>query len=217
MKNQKLNFLYALIVTILVFNLGLFLGYTLESSRIAEIHDWSFQTEMNTLDQRLQSQALDLLDLDCDLLIQNNIDFANEIYGQALVIDRYEKASRINEDIKEEHKRLDLLRSLMWMNSIEIKTKCGATYHNVVYFYQYNEPTLEQKAEQRFYSNLLGEIKNEYGNEVLLVPVAGDNNLPSVNLLVNKFNITKFPSILVDEKHLITNVESSEDVTIFLN
>lgn len=212
-----MNFLYALIITVIVFNLGIIFGYALESSRINQIQDWSEQAEMNILDQKLQNQALDLLDLDCDLLVQNNLDFANRIYEEALVIDKYEKASRLNDDIKDEHKRLDLLRALLWMNSIKIKKECNSAYHNVVYFYQYNEPSFDQKAEQRFYSNILGEIKEEHGADMLLIPIAVDNDLPSVDLLVNRFNVEKLPAILVDEEHLITNVESQEDITNFFN
>lgn len=215
MANQKLNFLYALILTIIVFNTGLFFGYALESSRINKIHDWSVQAEMNLLDQKLQSQAMDLLNLDCNLLIENNVAFADRIYEQGLIIEKYEQSSRIDDDIKKEHRRLDLLRSLLWMNSIEIKEKCNSDYHNLVYFYNYNDPTLDEKAQQRFYSNLLSEIKNNYGGDVLLIPIAVDNDLPSVNLLVNKFNVTELPAILVDEAYLLTGVQSEEDIISF--
>ena len=88
--------------------------------------------QKKSLDQKLQNQALDLLELDCNLLVQSNLEFADRIYEQALVIDKYEKASRIGNDIREEHKRLDLLRSLLWMNSIKIKNQCNSSYHNVV-------------------------------------------------------------------------------------
>lgn len=216
-KNQKINFLYALIITIIVFNIGIFFGYSLESSRINKIVEWSDQVELNLLDQKLQSQAVSLLDIDCDLLIKNNMKFADTIYKQALIIDKYEKAGRINNEIIEKHKRLDLLRSILWMNSLEIKKQCDANYSNVVYFYQYNEPSLEQKAEQRFYSVLLGEIKNEYGLNVLLIPIAADNDLPSVSLLTAKFNVTSLPAILIDEKHLITGTISKQEIFYYLN
>ena len=66
MKSQKYIFLQALIITFVVFNIGIFLGYKLESSRIDKIDKWYLESELELLDQRIQSQAFDELGLDCD-------------------------------------------------------------------------------------------------------------------------------------------------------
>ena len=155
--------------------------------------------------------------MDCNVLIEENIKFADEIFEKALVIDKYEKASRINNEIVSLHKKYDLLRALLWVNSIKIKEKCDSDYHNVVYFYKYNDPSIEQKAKQRFFSNLLSQIKQEKGADVLLIPIAGDNDLSSINVLLGEYNITELPAILIDENIVISNVESVEDIEKYLN
>ena len=78
-KNQKFIFLYALITSLVVFNFGVFMGYMLESSRINKIDQMYFETDLNILDQRIQSDALDIINFDCDDLIQENINFGNKI------------------------------------------------------------------------------------------------------------------------------------------
>lgn len=216
-KNQKYIFLQALIITLVVFNIGIFFGYKLESSRIDKINEWYLESEMELLDQRIQSDAFGVIDLDCNVLIEENIKFADEIFEKALVIDKYEKASRINNEIVSLHKKYDLLRALLWVNSIKIKEKCDSDYHNVVYFYKYNDPSIEQKAKQRFFSNLLSQIKQEKGADVLLIPIAGDNDLSSINVLLGEYNITELPAILIDENIVISNVESVEDIEKYLN
>jgi len=215
-KNQKRIFLYAFLLTFIVFNVGIFMGYMLETSRVDKINTFYLEAEMELLDQRIQKDALELIELDCELLVQENINFADRIFQEALLIQRYEDANRMNEEITFQHKRYDLLRTLFWINSIRIKEKCNSDYHNVVYFYKFNNPSIEQESKQRFFSNLLIEIKQEYGNKVMLIPIAADNNLPSINLLLNEYNITEFPTVLIDEDIIITGLERREDIEKYL-
>ena len=217
-KNQKWVFLKALFVTLVVFNIGIYMGYKLEASRADKINEIYLGSEMMLLDQNLQRQAFEIIDLNCDLAVQANIDFGDKIFEEALgTIHSYEQANRINNAIIFQHKRFDLLRTLFWLNSIKIKEKCGSDYHNVVYFYDYLDPSAQQKGKQDFFSNLLGEIKEIKGNEVMLIPIAGDNDIASLDILINQYGITEFPTILIDEEIKVTNVESIDDIMKYLN
>jgi len=217
MKSQKYIFLQALVLTVIVFNIGIFFGYQLESSRVDRINDWYLQSDIELLDQKIQRDAFSFLDFDCELLIQENIDFADRIYIEAQKIDKFEKANRMGDEIIMQHKRYDLLRTLFWINSIEIKNKCNSDYHNVVYFYDYDEPSIGQKSEQKFFANLLFELKQEMGREIMLIPIAGDNDLPSIRLLLEIYGITELPAILIDEKIVLTDIEKREDIEKYLD
>lgn len=214
--NQKYIFLYALLLTIFVFNLGIFMGYMLESSRVGKINMMYLNSEIELLDQITQKDALNVLDLNCSLLVKENIKFGDKIFQEALQIEKYELANRINSEIVFQHKRFDLLRALFWINSITIKQKCNSQYHNVVYFYKYNNPTLEQQTKQKFFSNVLKEIKDKKGSQIMLIPIAADNDLPSINLLTEKYGIIDLPVILIDEKVKVTDVKSMEDIEKYL-
>lgn len=52
--NQKYIFLYALIATLVVFNLGIFMGYMLESSRLDKINTLYSNAELELFDQMAQ-------------------------------------------------------------------------------------------------------------------------------------------------------------------
>lgn len=215
-QNQKRIFLYALILTFVVFNVGIFMGYMMESSRISQINSMYTTAEIELLDQMAQKNSLSILDLDCDLLVQENIKFGDKVYQEALTIQRYEDANIMGTEIATQHKRFDLLRALFWINSIEIKQKCNPDYHDIVYFYKYNDPSIEQESKQDLFSNLLGELKENKGDGLMLIPIAGDNDIPSINLLIKKYNVTEFPTILIDEKIKVINVEEIEDIEKYL-
>jgi len=217
-RSQKWVFLKALFVTLIIFNIGVYMGYKLEASRADEINQIYLESEMLLLDQRLQTESFEIVDLDCDAAIQANIDFADRIFEEALgTIHDYEEANRINNAIIFQHQRFDLLRTLFWINSIKIKEKCGSDYHNVVYFYDYREPNAAQDGKQRFFSNLLKEIKEKKDDKVMLIPIAGDNELPSIDLLMKQYEITELPTILIDENIKLTNVENIDDIERYLD
>lgn len=216
-KNQKVVFLYAFIITILVFNLGIYLGYKLESSRIDKINSFYLSSEIDILDQKVQEQAFSLLDLNCEDLIDSNIAFADKIFRDAQVIQKFEDANILNQDIIFQHKRFDLLRSLFWMNSVEIKRRCDADFHTVVYFYEYPNPKIEQRSEQDVFSNYLGELKAKYGDKIMLIPIAADKDVSSINLLLNHYNLDKVPVVMINEEVKLENIEELKEIESHLN
>lgn len=78
--NQKYAFLWALIITLIVFNIGIFFGYQLEKSRINKINELYTETDLYLLDQRIQSDAFDTVNLNCNSSLEENIKFADKIY-----------------------------------------------------------------------------------------------------------------------------------------
>jgi hypothetical protein len=216
LNNQKYIFLYALIATLFIFNLGIFMGYMLESSRADKISAFYSASEMKIFDQMAQKEAMNLLIFDCDSLSKENIKFGNEIYTDALTIQKYEDANRIDSEIISLHKKFDSLRALFWMNSLSIKQKCNFNYHIAVYFYKYNSPSLEQQSKQKFFSNVLLEAKEKFGDKIMLIPIAADNDIPSISLLLEKYQINEFPTILMDENAKITEIKNMSDIEKYL-
>jgi len=47
---------------------------------------------------------------------------------------------------------------------------------------------------------------------VMLIPISGDNNLDSVDLLLDKYNIDIFPTILINEEFKIHNINELEEI-----
>lgn len=212
--SQKNVFWEALLVTILLFGIGVFMGVILENWRVSEVNYLYQQSEIELLDIRVQDEIYSQGNFDCENAVQENLRFADRIYEEAKILGRYETAGRLTDKLKLEHKKYDVLRALLWVNSIRIKNKCDADFYNVVYIYKYNELDLDTKAKQSVFSNILSELKKKKSDKVVLIPFAGDNNLSSVNLLMNLYNITEseLPIIFVNEKVKITELQNVEDI-----
>ena len=218
LKSQKHVFWQALLLAVFVFSFGILLGFLLESSRTAEIEGLYNKADIELLDVKIQNELLDLNNINCNAAIQENIKFADKVYQEAKLLDDYEDASRLSDSIKIQHTKYDLLRTLFWINSIKLKQKCNASYHNLVYLYDYNNPRLDVRAKQEVFSRLLGEVKQDMGDRVMLIPLAGDNNLASISLLMNSYNVleSELPVILIDEKIKITNLDSEIEIEKYL-
>ena len=55
-------------------------------------------------------------------------------------------------------------------------------------------------------------LKENRGSDVLLIPIAGDIDFSSINLLIKEYNITQLPTILIDDKIKITEIKTAEEV-----
>lgn len=216
MTNQKHAFWQALIVTIIIFGVGVFLGVVLENWRTSKVTDLYQQSELGILDIKLQSEIYSLGEFDCKKAVEENIAFADKIFEEAKILENYEDASRLTKNLKIQHKKYDLLRTNLLLNSIKIKEKCGEDYNEIVYFYQYDNPSLEIKAKQSVFSKILTELKEEKGYDILLIPIAGDNDITAINLLIDEYEIKELPTIMINREYKITDIQTSEDISKYL-
>lgn len=215
LNSQKHVFWQALILCVFVFGIGIFIGFLIESSRIGKINEIYSQAELELLDIKIQSDILFLpLEINCSKASKQIADFADKVYNDAKILERYEKASRISEGIKYEHKKYDLLRAILWMNSIKLRQKCNASYHHIIYLYDYNEPSLDNIAKQEVFSRILEEVKQDLGEEALLIPLSGDNNISSISLLMDLYDLSEseLPIVLIDEKTKIISLEDKNSI-----
>ena len=212
--SQKNVFWQALFVTVLIFGIGIVFGIILEDFRTGKVETLYQNYEISLMDIKLQTDIYSTGNFDCSYAIEENIKLADKIYNESVILDRYEKASTLKNDIVAIHKRYDLLRVNLLLNSIKIKQKCNSTYYDVVYIYLYNTNSLDIQARQNVFSKLLFELKQKKGNEILLIPIAGDNDLSSINIIMNKYKITQenLPAIIINGNKTITKLETIDDL-----
>ena len=217
-QSQKNVFWQAFFVTILIFSMGVIAGFVLENWRTSHVDYMYSVSDLDLLDAKLQNEIYFSGNFNCEDAIEANLKFADRIYEEAKILDRYEEASRLSDKIIFEHKKYDILRIMLLINSIKIKERCNASYYNLVYFYQFNNPNLDIKARQNVFSKLLREIKNKKGKDILLIPLAGDNNVTSVDLLMNKYKISKedLPVIFINENIKIKDLITIEELEKYL-
>lgn len=218
MKRRYGIFGESLVLTILILLLGFFLGMFFEVYRTQGVVDDYRSYELEALDLKLQNYYYQIMDRSaCDAAVEQNFVFADNLYNDGLRIEEYEEANQLTDAIKMEKKRYVLLKTELWLNSVLLKEKCNKPFDTVVYFYS-NEPKstiLENK--QDIISNVLGSVKDKKGDEIILLPIAGDMGLGAVDLQIKTYDVETLPSILINENIVLEGFHTEEEILGYLD
>jgi hypothetical protein len=209
--NNKSAFWKAFVFTLIVFVIGLFLGAYFESQRASSIVGVLENSEIDLLDEQVSVKAISDFNVRCDVSKNSVFAFADRIYNEAEKLEKDDQATKFSDGLKVAHKRYDLLRTLLWTQAVEIKKKCG-NLHTVVYIYEYNTKDVDKQALQISFSRLVEELKQKHPNEVLLIPIAGNTELSSLETILKEKNIASMPSIIVDEQKVFDKIVSYNEL-----
>lgn len=213
---SKHVFWQALIFTIIIFGIGLIFGYYLESSRLGRVELNLLGSEISLLDEQMRGRIVGEYNLSCDLAKASTFTFADKIYDDAAKLEEYEASSKFTtETLREIHKRYDLLRTMLWEESIGLKSRCQ-DFHTVVYFFNYASDDIDLRAKQEFFSRLLVDVKNNHPDEILLIPIAANLDLASVELAIENYNISETPAILIDENKVVSDIVTLDEMENFI-
>ena len=213
-KNKNSVFWQALVVTIIVFIIGIFLGISYEGRKLEEIDDYYILSEIFLMDSFALSKLVDVENTslaDCEFLIDKNIEFADKIYNEAYLLEKYEESGKLSESLKILHKKYDLMRTLLWINFRNIPDMCKKDVSVVIYLYEHETKDLAKKATNEVWEKVLFELKQEVQNRIILIPIAADSNLTSLNLLLLKYDIQEYPVVIIDE-HIIYQIGSADNL-----
>lgn len=211
MVGQKSVFWQALVFTIAVFGIGLMFGYFLESYRADRSEITLMNSEINLLDDQIRGEFIGSSNISCELAKASTFSFADKIYEDAMQLEKYDSANKFNrENLRVIHKRYDLLRMMLWAESTSLKNKCRG-FHTLVYFFNYDPQDVDLRAKQAYYSRMLTDLKSKYPDEILLIPVAANMDLASVNIATESYKIES-PAILIDEKNRVDEIITFEEL-----
>ena len=215
--NPKNVFWEALLLTVVIFVFGLLLGVAFEGSRLDKVNEYYAESEIFLMDVLALNSLVDLGDVNCKKLISSNIKFADRVYEEASLLERYDGFGKITGNLKLAHKKYDLLRTFLWINSLKTMEKCEEDFSFVVYLYEYKSEDLTRRATQNVWSNILFDLKQEKGDEIILIPIAVNTNLTSLNSLIEKFEISEFPAVILNDNYVLNELSSVEDIKKYLD
>jgi hypothetical protein len=211
-------FLEAFLLTAVIFLIGFGIGFFVESYRTDKVIDDYRDYEVEALDLKLQNYYYQIMDRSsCDISIEQNFIFADQLYNDGLLLERYEEASQISDNIEREKKRYVLLKTELWLNSLLLKEKCDKPFDTVVYFYSGDPSNNAVLSQQKIISNVLKEVKENRGNSIILLPIAGDLGLDAIDLQMRIYGIETLPAILINEETVLEGFRTVEEIESYLS
>jgi len=206
-----------MVITVIVFVLGILVGIWLDNARLEEIKERLTFMDIEWNDARLQSvfyQKSINGSSSCEDAIESNLDFNEKIYEEGLEIERRENVNKFAPEIISEKRRYALLQLQFWLNSIELKELCNATYSSVVYFYSFSDENV--KINQRIQSTILSDLKEECGNELILIPLPFDLDISTIEFIKSSYGINSTPSLLINEQSVLEGIQNKEEILKYI-
>jgi hypothetical protein len=214
--NPKRAFLESFFLALVIFVLGIFLGISFEDSRLNEINEYYALSEISLIDSLALGKMSNLNTFNCSDLVKNNIDFADKIYEEALLLEKYEQSGDLTESLKIAHRKYDVLRTLLWINVIDTKEKCKKNISSVVYLYEHESEEIGEKANQVVWARILFDLKQKYSDKILLIPISVNSDVSSLDLMTRKLGISKYPAVVINEKIVLYDLTSLENLEKYL-
>jgi hypothetical protein len=214
MVNSKNSFWQALVVTVFIFIAGLVLGFYVELSNVNKSDLLIRSSEVDILDQQIKMASLNNeLNFNCEVAKRNLFKFADEIYLDIAKFEEEDGQSKFTVDQRRIlHKRYDLLRVNLWLESLQIRNKCNESFHTVLYLFDYASPDVEIRSQQRVFSLVLLDLKYAHPDEILLLPIAANLDLGTVDMIKENYNISASPSVIIDESNIVTSLTTLEEL-----
>ena len=198
-KISKDKYVVAGIITLLIFSLGITLGFILEDYRYNLIEEVNMNQDINYLS--LQMQYLFLTSF-------SNLDNCPMISAtlKAAVTDLEESLSEViayeEEQTTMDSRRTAIMRRYAldnlryWLLSLESKKKCELDIVPIIYFYSTECSSCPNQG------TVLTFFKKKFGEQVLVFPINVDlkNQEPMIEIVMSQFEINKFPTLVIDNK-----------------
>lgn len=208
---SKHAFWQALVFAAIVFSVGILLGFYLEIGQSQSVYSDLVGSELNILDEQVRQRFILDNNVSCSLGKNSLFSFADKIYDDALFLEEIDGTGRLT-DLNLLHKRYDLLRVLLLLEAEKLKERCSEDFEIVTYFYYYNSQDIQIASKQNYFSKLLFDLKEEHPDEVILIPIAIDTDVASVNLLVDSLENAEFPAIRINNGPIVTDLISLQNL-----
>lgn len=187
------------IITLLIFSLGLTLGFILEDHRYNLIEEINREQEVNYLSLQLQYLYLNTFINynNCPILSTTLKETIEDLSNSLSEVVAYEEEKEIADEKKTITLRRYTLDNLRyWLLARESKIKCNLNIVPILYFYATECPSCPNQG------TILSYFKNVFGEQVLVFPINLDLRAhePMVEITMSQFKISKYPTLVIDNK-----------------
>lgn len=214
---MKPVYVQAVIFSAFVFFIGIMIGIWIDNTRLADIRGALSEADISTYDARLLNNYLQRFGQEyCGVALQQNLAFNDKIYEEGRKIEDKINANIFTPEIEQEWRRYTLLQTQFWINSVELKEKCGFDYHTVVHIFRQKNTTTPEEINNKVQASVLLDLKDKCGNKMMLIPITADTDLIVVDAVTKQFDISDYPAVIVDENFVFQGVTTKDKLNELL-
>jgi thiol-disulfide isomerase/thioredoxin len=198
-KISKEKYFTAGVITLLIFTLGLTLGFIIEDHRYNLIEEVNMEQDVKYLSVQLQYLYLNAFSNynNCPILattLRETIEDLSDSLSEVIEFEENQDVSDLRKKIVMRRYVLDNLR--YWLLAQESKEKCNLNIVPILYFYSTDCPSCPNQG------TILTYYKKLFQEQVLVFPINLDfqSEEPMVEIMTSQFNVTKYPTLIISNK-----------------
>jgi len=186
----------AFLISAIIFVAGIFAGYSINNEKLSTLESSLGSVVRDVQDFQLQFLFLDRFgeNASCPMLGSTLSRINQNSYELGSMLMAYGTEGEIRDEQAYTNKKLEYTRLLTsyWLLAEKAKSACNTSMDTVVYFYGGPCPDCENQVF------VLSYMKKKYGDKLLVFALDGDLGDPSVNTLKSYYNITEYPSLIIN-------------------
>ncbi len=199
-KIRTSRYVIAGLLTLLIFVLGLLLGFVIEGERIGYIKQENTMQKLDFNSLQAQYAYMDQLgaERDCDKLKKTFEQSVNNLETARIKLVSYSEGTQTNEfefDILKREYMIDQIQ--YWLFSKRVNQLCKNGSASILYFYS----TIEKCPDCQQQEFVLTYLKKRLGDKLLNFGIDSEyTQEPMINLLKVNYGVTTFPTLIIEGK-----------------
>jgi len=185
----------SLLLTILIFTVGILLNHLFDAFRISIIEDVMAVHEIDSEAYNVERFFTETFGGEkCEVMVARISDLKKEIRRVGEDLGSYSRYSFFRRKDYDYLKRKYFLLELRFLSLIEkLNKECGKPYLSILFFYEIDD---DESERQGF---ILQDLSEDYDQQLVVLSLDKDyKDEPLVNLLASTYNITEAPTLVVD-------------------
>ncbi|MDD5053953.1 MAG: hypothetical protein PHT91_00285 [Candidatus Nanoarchaeia archaeon] len=195
----KFYAMLALFLSLLVFLSGFSIGFL-----VNDFKQKSISSDLSNIMKLIESNEVEIAlmnflddEISCEYLNLRVGSINQEVHELGLRVSAYEGANSV---LTEEYYSIkkSYINALInnWINVEKARNLCSLNYSTILYLYALKEDC--PRCEEQVYA--LSRIKSQYGIDSLIYSIDTTLGLEAVNMLMYSYNISAFPSLVINGK-----------------
>jgi len=209
---KKYLLTFTLVVTILVFAMGIFIGNSLDTFRTDDLLKEIRQNELDSQSFLVEQQFVETFGGQCDSITLRAGSLQKAIRNTGNKLAEFENVARFENNHEYNYlKRKHMISKIQFFTLLQNWEKtCGVDYNIILFFYKIDDPISKSQGFE------LDKIAEQYPDTIILSVDEDYKEEPLVGLLAEKYSISKAPILIINEEKLegFTTFEKIENYII---
>jgi glutaredoxin len=199
MVKEKINwkiYITAGVVTLIIFSLGIGLGYLISNQKY-DIIKYDFDSiQLQQKDIEIELLLINSIgNKSCDTLNYEIGKTASQSTELGQTVSLYDNEIIKNPDFASLKKNYIISLIQLWSYWELFKKNCNSSVNTILYFY-----AIKNCNDCQAQGFVLSYLKEKYPDEIMVFALDKDEDLYSLNLIKNVYNITTAPTLIINNK-----------------